>query len=97
MAQRGAAWRSSEVPGSGSAGAAGDLTEARQAGVGQRGLWTPGRSTLQEGEPPVNAAAAAAATSTRFSLGMATNPVSAPRLRPRLWAFRTRLLRLRAL
>lgn len=71
-AGRGAAWRSSEVPGSGSAGAAGDLTEARQAGVGQRGLWTPGRSTLQEGEPPVNARGAS--SRQKFQTGLEAPP-----------------------
>lgn len=50
--QRGAAARS-QVPGR--RRPLGDLAEARQAGVRQRGLWTPGRSTLQGGERPVNA------------------------------------------
>lgn len=71
-AGRGAARRSSEVPGSGSAEAAGDLAEARQAGIGQRGLWTPGRSTLQEGERPVNARGAS--SRQKFQTGLEAPP-----------------------
>lgn len=71
-AGRGGAQRSSEVPGSGSAGAAEGLTEARQVGVGQRLLWTPGRSTLSEGERPVNARGAS--SRQKFQTGLEAPP-----------------------
>lgn len=68
-AGRGAAARS-QVPGRREAAEV--LTEARQTGVGQRRLWTPGRSTLSKGERPVNARGAS--SRQKFQTGLEAPP-----------------------
>lgn len=72
LGRLGGARRSGAVPGSGSAEAAEGLTGARQAGVGQRRPWTPGRSTLCEGERPVNARGAS--SRQKFQTGLEAPP-----------------------